>query len=122
MNNGRDVLVLAGTRTAIGKYGGALAAVPPCDLGATVVREAVSRAGVEPGQVGHTVFGNVIHTETRDMYLGRVVVGERRAAGGDAGVHAEPAVRHAGCRRSCRPHRRSSSATATSPWPAAPSR
>ena len=73
MDNGRDVLVLSGTRTPIGKYGGGLAAVPPCDLGATVVREAVSRAGVEPGQVGHTVFGNVIHTEVRDMYLGRVV-------------------------------------------------
>jgi acetyl-CoA C-acetyltransferase len=73
MDNGRDVLVLSGTRTAIGKYGGGLAAVPPCDLGATVVREAVSRAGVDPGQVGHTVFGNVIHTEVRDMYLGRVV-------------------------------------------------
>jgi acetyl-CoA C-acetyltransferase len=73
MDNGRDVLVLSGTRTPIGKYGGGLAAVPPCDLGATVVREAVSRAGVDPGQVGHTVFGNVIHTEVRDMYLGRVV-------------------------------------------------
>jgi len=73
MDNGRDVFVLSGTRTPIGKYGGGLAAVPPCDLGATVVREAVSRAGVEPGQVGHTVFGNVIHTEVRDMYLGRVV-------------------------------------------------
>jgi acetyl-CoA C-acetyltransferase len=72
MENGRDVLVLSGTRTAIGKYGGGLAAVPPCDLGATVVREAVGRAGVEPGQVGHTVFGNVIHTEVRDMYLSRV--------------------------------------------------
>ena len=73
MDNGRDVLVLSAVRTPIGKYGGGLAAVPPCDLGATVVREAVSRAGVEPGQVGHTVFGNVIHTEVRDMYLGRVV-------------------------------------------------
>jgi acetyl-CoA C-acetyltransferase len=72
MDNGRDVFVLSGTRTAIGKYGGGLAAVPPCDLGATVVREAVSRAGVDPGQVGHAVFGNVIHTEVRDMYLARV--------------------------------------------------
>jgi acetyl-CoA C-acetyltransferase len=68
----RDVLVLAGTRTAIGKYGGGLAAVPPCDLAATVVREAVRRAGVAPSDVGHAVFGNVIHTEVRDMYLGRV--------------------------------------------------
>jgi len=72
MDNGRDVFVLSGTRTPIGKYGGGLAAVPPCDLAATVVREAVSRAGVAPSDVGHTVFGNVIHTEVRDMYLARV--------------------------------------------------
>jgi acetyl-CoA C-acetyltransferase len=64
--------VLSGVRTPIGKYGGGLAAVPPSDLAAQVVREAVSRAGVEPGQVGHAVFGNVIHTEVRDMYLARV--------------------------------------------------
>jgi acetyl-CoA C-acetyltransferase len=67
-----DVVVLSGVRTAIGKFGGGLAAVPPCDLAATVVREAVGRAGVEPAEVGHAVFGNVIHTEVRDMYLGRV--------------------------------------------------
>jgi acetyl-CoA C-acetyltransferase len=72
MDNGRDVFVLSGTRTAIGKYGGGLAAVPPCDLAATVVRAAVGRAGVDPSDVGHAVFGNVIHTETRDMYLSRV--------------------------------------------------
>src|SRR5580693_5454357 len=72
MQEHRDVLVLSGTRTAIGKYGGSLAAVPPCDLAATVVREAVSRAGVDPSEVGHAVFGHVIHTEIRDMYLGRV--------------------------------------------------
>jgi len=68
----RDVVVLSGTRTAIGKYGGGLAAVPPCDLAATVVREAVGRAAVDPADVGHAVFGHVIHTEVRDMYLGRV--------------------------------------------------
>src|SRR6266550_7789720 len=72
MEDHREVLVLSAVRTPIGQYGGGLAAVPPCDLAATVVREAVSRAGVEPGQVGHTVFGNVIHTEIRDMYLSRV--------------------------------------------------
>ena len=67
-----DVFVLSAVRTPIGKYGGGLASVPPCDLAAKVVREAVSRAGVQPGQIGHAVFGNVIHTETRDMYLARV--------------------------------------------------
>ncbi len=67
-----DVVVLSGTRTAIGRYGGGLAAVPPCDLAATVVREAVRRAGVYPEDFGHAVFGNVIHTEPRDMYLGRI--------------------------------------------------
>jgi acetyl-CoA C-acetyltransferase len=72
MEQQRNVLVLSGVRTAIGKYGGGLAAVPPCDLAATVIREAVARAGVQPDDVGHAVFGNVIHTEARDMYLSRV--------------------------------------------------
>ena len=72
MSELNDVVVLSGTRTAIGRYGGGLAAVPPCDLAATVVREAVRRAGVDPEDFGHAVFGNVIHTEPRDMYLSRV--------------------------------------------------
>jgi acetyl-CoA C-acetyltransferase len=72
MEDHRDVVVLSAVRTPIAKYGGGLASVPPCDLAASVVREAVSRAGVEPADVGHAVFGNVIHTEVRDMYLARV--------------------------------------------------
>jgi acetyl-CoA C-acetyltransferase len=72
MAGARDVVVLSGVRTAVGKYGGSLKDMPPADLGAAVVREAVSRSGVDPAEVGHTVFGNVIHTETRDMYLSRV--------------------------------------------------
>jgi acetyl-CoA C-acetyltransferase len=72
MSEQRDVLVLSGVRTGIGKYGGGLKDVPPCDLAATVVREAVSRSGVQAADVGHVVFGHVIHTERRDMYLSRV--------------------------------------------------
>jgi len=68
----REVVVLSGVRTAIGKYGGALKDFPPTDLAAMVVREAVGRAGVAPADVGHTVFGNVIHTDAHDMYLARV--------------------------------------------------
>ena len=68
----RDVVVLSGARTAIGDYGGALKDVAPTELAATVVREAVKRAKVEPAEVGQLVFGNVIHSEPKDMYLSRV--------------------------------------------------
>ena len=67
-----EVFVLSAVRTPIGKYGGGLASVPPCDLAARVVREAVRRAGVGAEDVGHVVFGHVIHTEARDMYISRV--------------------------------------------------
>ena len=72
MNDLPEVVVLSAVRTAIGRYGGGLADVPPCDLAATVVREAVLRSGVEPADVDHAVVGHVIHTEARDMYLSRV--------------------------------------------------
>jgi acetyl-CoA C-acetyltransferase len=63
---------LSGARTAIGTFGGSLKDQPVADLAAMVTREAVARAGVEPAAVGHVAFGNVIHTEPRDMYLARV--------------------------------------------------
>jgi acetyl-CoA C-acetyltransferase len=72
MDNGREVVVLSGVRTAIGDYGGGLKDIPPTELAARVVREAVSRAKIAPEDVGHVVFGNVIHTEAKDMYLSRV--------------------------------------------------
>ena len=72
MSAGREVVVLGGTRTAIGDYGGSLKDFPPTQLGAIVVREAVKRAGVNPDDVGFVVFGNCIHTEPRDIYLSRV--------------------------------------------------
>jgi acetyl-CoA C-acetyltransferase len=72
MTNGREVVVAAGVRTAIGDYGGSLKDFAPTDLAARCVKEALSRASVAPDEVGHVVFGNVIHTETKDMYLSRV--------------------------------------------------
>ena len=68
----REVVVVSAVRTAIGTFGGSLKDVPPTQLGALVVREAVRRAGVAPEQVGAVVFGHVINTEPRDMYLSRV--------------------------------------------------
>ncbi len=67
-----DIVILDGARTAIGTFGGALAATAPSALGATVAREAMARSGVEPGQIGHVVYGHVINTEPRDMYLSRI--------------------------------------------------
>ncbi|HEX9181352.1 MAG TPA: beta-ketoacyl synthase N-terminal-like domain-containing protein, partial [Burkholderiales bacterium] len=68
----RDVVFLSGVRTAIGDYGGALKDIPPTELAAAVVREAVKRAKVDPNEVGHLVLGNVIHGEAKDMYISRV--------------------------------------------------
>jgi acetyl-CoA C-acetyltransferase len=68
----RDVVVVSGVRTAIGDFGGALKDFSPTELGALVTREAMGRAGIEAAEVGHVVFGNVIQTEPRDMYLARV--------------------------------------------------
>ena len=68
----REVVVVSGTRTAIGDYGGSLKDVPPTKLGAIAIKEAVARAKVDPASVGHVVVGSVIHGEARDMYMSRV--------------------------------------------------
>lgn len=67
-----EAVIVSGVRSAIGDFGGALAGVPPTELAATVSREAIRRAGIEADAVGMSVFGNVIHTEPKDMYLSRV--------------------------------------------------
>ncbi|MEP2681772.1 MAG: acetyl-CoA C-acyltransferase family protein [Sulfitobacter sp.] len=77
-----DIVILSGARSAIGTFGGSLAGTPPTKLGSTVAAAAMERAGVSPDQIGHVVFGNVINTEPRDMYLSRV-------AARDAGVPDE---------------------------------
>jgi acetyl-CoA C-acetyltransferase len=68
----REVVVVSGVRTAIGTYGGSLKDIPPTELAALVVREALARANTEGKEVGHVVFGHVVNTEPRDMYLSRV--------------------------------------------------
>ena len=67
-----DIVILSGARTAIGTFGGSLAGTSPIDLGATVAKAALDRAGVSGDQIGNVVFGHVINTEPRDMYLSRV--------------------------------------------------
>ena len=67
-----DIVILSGARTAIGTFGGSLVGTPPIELGTAAAKAALERAGVEGGQIGHVVFGHVINTEPRDMYLSRV--------------------------------------------------
>ncbi|WP_282606224.1 beta-ketothiolase BktB [Pelagibius sp. Alg239-R121] len=68
----KNIVITSGVRTAIGDFGGALAATPTCELATLVAREAIGRASVSPSSVDQAVFGNVIHSEPRDMYLARV--------------------------------------------------
>ena len=68
----REVVVVSGVRTAIGTFGGSLKDVPTTDLASQVVREALKRANADGKDVGHVVFGHVVNTEPKDMYLSRV--------------------------------------------------
>jgi len=68
----REVYVVSAVRTAIGTFGGALKDTPPIQLGALVAKESIVRANVAADSVGHVVFGHVVNTEPRDMYLSRV--------------------------------------------------
>ena len=68
----REVVVVSGVRTAIGTFGGSLKDIPTTELAAMVVRESLARAGVDGADVGHVVFGHVVNTEPKDMYLSRV--------------------------------------------------
>ena len=67
-----DVYILSAARTAIGGFGGSLSALSPIDLATHAAQAAIARAGVEAGQIGTSVFGHVLNTEPRDMYLSRV--------------------------------------------------
>ncbi|WP_028294815.1 beta-ketothiolase BktB [Oceanobacter kriegii] len=68
----KDVVVVSGVRTAIGSYGQSLKDTSACDMASATVAEAIKRAGITGDDVDHTVFGNVIHSEPRDMYISRV--------------------------------------------------
>lgn len=68
----RQVYILSGTRTAIGDYGRSLSKYSPSQLAAAVTKEAIKRSTIDADIFEQAVFGNVIHTEARDMYVSRV--------------------------------------------------
>lgn len=68
----REVVVLSAVRSAVGSFGGTLSGIEPADLGGMVMKEAVKRAGVDPGKINYVSVGNCIPTESRSPYLARV--------------------------------------------------
>jgi acetyl-CoA acyltransferase 2 len=65
------VVFLSGVRTGFGAFGGALKDLSATDLGALAGRAALDRSGVDPGAVGHVIFGNVLQTSADAVYLAR---------------------------------------------------
>lgn len=55
-----EIVLVGACRTAIGKFQGTLSTVPAAELGATVIKEALTRAGIQPEQVDEVYMGNVI--------------------------------------------------------------
>ncbi|BDX21490.1 thiolase [Polynucleobacter sp. TUM22923] len=68
----REVVVLSAVRSAIGSFGGALSSMEPCELGGIVMKEAVSRSGVDPALIYYITVGNTIPTDNRYAYVARV--------------------------------------------------
>ena len=68
-----EVYIMSANRSAIGGFGGTLKSFCPVDLGTLVAKEAIARSGYDSQEIEHAVFGNVIHTEPRDMYVSRVI-------------------------------------------------
>jgi acetyl-CoA C-acetyltransferase len=66
-----DVVIISGARTAIGDFGGSLAAFTPADLGTFAGRAAIERSGIEAADIDHAIFGHIITTSPHDAYLSR---------------------------------------------------
>ncbi len=55
-----EVVIVAATRTAVGKFGGSLSALPAAELGATVIRSLLKKANLKPEQVNEVILGQVL--------------------------------------------------------------
>ncbi len=56
----QDIVIVAATRTAVGKFGGTLAKTPATELGAAVIAEVLKRSGLQAEQVGEVIMGQVL--------------------------------------------------------------
>lgn len=68
-----DVVIVAGARTPMARYTGVFSDVSAIDLGAHASKAAVARSGVDPGEIDHVIFGNVLQTSSDAIYGARHV-------------------------------------------------
>lgn len=68
-----DIVILDGVRTPMAEYNGVFSDVSAIELGAHASREALARAGVEPAEVQHVIFGNALQTSGDAIYGARHV-------------------------------------------------
>jgi acetyl-CoA acyltransferase 2 len=68
-----DAVILHGARTPMARYMGAFDLTTAIDLGAAASKEAIRRAGTEPADFDHVIFGNVMQTSADALYGARHV-------------------------------------------------
>ncbi len=88
-----EIVVLGGARTPFGKFGGSFKDVSATDLGVAAAKGALEASGVQPDQVQHVVFGNVIQSSRDAAYLAPPRGADGRHAHHGAWPDAQPAVR-----------------------------
>jgi acetyl-CoA C-acetyltransferase len=55
-----DIVIVSAGRTAVGKFGGALAKIPATELGAAVIKAVLERSGLSAEQIGEVIMGQVL--------------------------------------------------------------
>src|SRR5271168_1209251 len=68
-----DVVLVAGARTPMARYTGNFSEVSAIELGAHASRAAIQRSGVDPAEIDHVIFGNVMQTSADAIYGARHV-------------------------------------------------
>ena len=88
-----EAFLVGGARTPVGRYGGALSAVRPDDLAALVVREAVTRAGVDPDSIEEVILGNANGAGEENRNVARMATLLAGLPAPHPRHHREPALR-----------------------------
>jgi len=95
-----DIAIVSGARTPFGRYCGKIKDYTAQEMGAVAAKAAIERAGVDPKEFDHCVFGNAQQTTGDALYGARHVGLPRWLADRDSGADGEPAVRVGGCNQS----------------------